>query len=76
MKISVSLPAEDVELLDDHAKRMGLSSRSAVLHQAVGLLRHLELEADYESAWEEWGRSADGKSWSVVDNDGLPDASR
>ena len=75
MKISVSLPAEDVALLDEHARRAGLPSRSAALHQAVLLLRRVELDVDYASAWEEWASSGDEASWENVTADGLPDAS-
>lgn len=71
MKISVSLSSEDVQLLDEHARRAGLPSRSAALHQAVDLLRHVELEADYEGAWDDWESSDDGKSWEAVAGDGL-----
>ena len=69
MKISVSLPAEDVALLDEHARRAGLPSRSAALHQAVLLLRRVELDVDYASAWEEWASSGDEASWENVTAD-------
>jgi Arc/MetJ-type ribon-helix-helix transcriptional regulator len=71
VKISVSLSPEDVRLLDEHARRAGLPSRSAALHEAVDLLRHIELELDYEGAWDEWESSGDGKSWESVTGDGL-----
>ncbi len=38
MKISVSLPDEDVEFLDRYADAQGYASRSAVVHKAVRLL--------------------------------------
>ena len=75
MKISVSLPSEDVQLLDEHARRAGLPSRSAALRQAVLLLRQVELEVDYASAWDEWVSSGNQASWENVTGDGLPDAS-
>jgi len=53
MKVSVSLPGEDVEFLDEYAKRRGYESRSAVVHKAVRLLRGSELSAAYENAWQE-----------------------
>ena len=40
---SVSLPEEDVALVDEHARREGLASRPAAVHQAVRLLRRVEL---------------------------------
>ena len=57
MKVSVSLPDEDVEFLDDYAEAQGLSSRSAVLHKAVRLLRGVELAPAYEDAFASWAAS-------------------
>ena len=76
MKISVSLPAEDVKLLDEHARRAGLPSRSAALRQAVLLLRQVELEVDYASAWDEWVSSGDQDSWENATADGQAHAAR
>ena len=45
MKVSVSLPGDDVEFLDDYATKQGLDSRSAALQRAVRLLRVSELGA-------------------------------
>ena len=39
MKVSVSLPGDDVRFLDEYAKDRGLHSRSAAVHKAVRLLR-------------------------------------
>ena len=39
MKVSVSLPDEDVDFLDTYADTQGFASRSAVVHKAVRLLR-------------------------------------
>ena len=39
MKVSVSLPDDDVEFLDAYARSQGIESRSAVVHKAVRLLR-------------------------------------
>ena len=71
MKLSVSLPADDVAVLDEHARRTGLRSRSAALHQAVRLLRQSGLEEDYASAWDDWEGSGDGPVWEAVTDDGL-----
>ena len=43
MKVSVSLPDEDVDFLDAYASSQGFASRSAVVHKAVRLLRASEL---------------------------------
>lgn len=74
MKLSISLPDEDVELLDEFAERAGLSSRSAAVHHAVRLLRLPDLEDDYASAWDEWEASGDGAAWEASTVDGLADA--
>lgn len=71
MKLSVSLPDEDVEYLDTYADRQGLESRSAALRKAVRLLRASELGAAYEAAWDEWAASDDAEPWSSVTGDGL-----
>ena len=71
MKVSVSLPGEDVEYLDVYAKQQGLESRSAALHRAVRLLRASELPASYESAWEEWDASGHADAWNAAAGDGL-----
>jgi Arc/MetJ-type ribon-helix-helix transcriptional regulator len=77
MKLSVSLPAEDIEFLDAYARNSGVDSRSAALHRAVRLLRATELTGDYEDAWKEWASSDDAAAWDATSPDGLAtDASR
>jgi Arc/MetJ-type ribon-helix-helix transcriptional regulator len=71
MKLSVSLPEEDVEFLDSYASSEGISSRSAVVHKAVRLLRASGLGGAYEDAWLEWTTEDDGVVWDVTVNDGL-----
>ena len=70
MKVSVSLPDEDVEFLDSYAQREGFASRSAVLHTAVRLLRESELGAAYEAAWAEWEAAENGALWEPTAGDG------
>ena len=76
MKISVSLPDEDVATLDDFARAAGLPSRSAALQHAIRLLRLPELERDYEAAWDEWEASGEHAAWSATLADGIVDAAR
>ncbi len=71
MKVSVSLPDEDVEFLDQYAQTQGYDSRSAVVHKAVRLLRVTELGGAYEHAWDEWSESDDAEAWDNVVADGL-----
>jgi len=71
MKVSVSLPDEDVEFLDAYAEAQGYPSRSAALHKAVRLLRASELGPSYEQAWDEWVGGEDSTLWESTTSDGL-----
>lgn len=71
MKISVSLPEEDVQFLDEYAKRLGMASRSAVVQRAVSLLRASGLGPAYAEAWKEWAASGDEERWESAVADGL-----
>ncbi len=71
MKLSVSLPDEDVEFLDAYAAEQGYGSRSAVVHKAVRLLRGAELGAAYEDAFSEWDDSGEAEAWDLTVGDGL-----
>ncbi len=71
MKVSVSLPDEDVEFLDTYAEAQGFPSRSAALHKAVRLLRASELGPAYEQAWDEWLAHDDADLWESTTSDGL-----
>lgn len=72
MKISVSLPIVDVELLDSYAHAHAFASRSATVQHAIDLLRQVELADAYEEAWDEWDSSGEGERWETVTSDGLP----
>jgi Arc/MetJ-type ribon-helix-helix transcriptional regulator len=76
MKLSVSLPDEDVSFLDAYASAQGVESRSAVLHRAVRLLRATELTGAYEDAWDAWASSDDAALWESTTADGVADATR
>jgi Arc/MetJ-type ribon-helix-helix transcriptional regulator len=69
MKVSVSLPDSDVEFLDTYARDQGYGSRSAVLHEAVRLLRAAELGDAYADAWREWSDSGEADLWEPVTGD-------
>ena len=71
MKVSVSLPDDDVEYLDAYVTSQGLASRSAGLKMAVNLLRASELGSDYEAAWGEWAQSGEAELWESTAADGL-----
>jgi Arc/MetJ-type ribon-helix-helix transcriptional regulator len=71
MKVSVSLPDDDVEFLDTYAQSQGIESRSAVVHKAVGLLRSSELGDAYEDAFRSWDEQGEAAAWDVVTADGV-----
>ncbi|WP_066581598.1 ribbon-helix-helix domain-containing protein [Cellulomonas timonensis] len=76
MKLSVSLPDEDVAVLDEYARATGLPSRSAAVRRAVQMLREVDLEDDYAAAWNEWEASGERAAWDGAVGDGLTDAPR
>ena len=71
MKISVSLPEEDVAFVDAYAREHGDISRSAAMHEAVALLRREGLAKQYEAAYLEWEGSEDAALWDSAVGDGL-----
>ena len=71
MKISASLPDEDIAFVDDYCVANQRGSRSAVLHEAISLLRDRGLEADYAAAYEEWVESGDAAFWDAFNGDGI-----
>ncbi len=71
MKVSVSLPDDDVDFLDAYARAQGYGSRSAVVHKAVELLRVGQLSSAYEDAWNTWSDSDDAAAWDAASADGL-----
>jgi Arc/MetJ-type ribon-helix-helix transcriptional regulator len=74
MKVSVSIPDDDVQFLDDYATEHGVASRSAVVQRALSLLRAVELGDDYAAAWADWD-DADGPAWDAAVADGMGKAS-
>jgi Arc/MetJ-type ribon-helix-helix transcriptional regulator len=71
MKVSVSLPEEDIEFLDSYAQTHGIESRSAAVHKAVGLLRAAQLGNAYEEVWASWASADDAAAWDSTITDGL-----
>ena len=71
MKVSVSLPEEDVSFLDAYAESQGIASRSAVVHKAVGLLRASELDPAYEDAFTSWSNEGHADAWDAVAGEGF-----
>ena len=71
MKISVSLPEEDVAFLDAYAQEAEGLSRSAAVHDAIALLRTARLMTDYAQAFDEWIDSGEAAVWDAVVADGM-----
>lgn len=76
MKVSVSLPDEDVAFLDEYAGRTGLASRSAAVHTAIRALQATAMGESYEHAWRESEAGGDADLWDASSGDGLGDATR
>ncbi len=71
MKVSVSLPDDDVEFLDAYASAHAAPSRSAVVQKAIHALRMRDLGDEYRAAWDEWSSSDDAELWDATAGDGL-----
>ena len=54
-----------------YASDTGGASRSAVVHQAIGLLREVALEHAYAAAWDEWASNPDAGPWDATAADGI-----
>ncbi len=70
MKVSISLPDDDIAFVDRYARDHG-TTRSAAIHKAVQMLRQGDLAADYEAATDEWVASGEAELWDAVTSDGL-----
>lgn len=71
MKLSVSLTAEDIEMLDRYISAHGIPSRSAAIQYAIRALPDASLEDAYANAWDEWSSSPDAELWEQTSMDGL-----
>ncbi|HKG03902.1 MAG TPA: ribbon-helix-helix domain-containing protein [Conexibacter sp.] len=71
MKLSVSLPNEDVEFLDAYASAHASPSRSAVVQAAIKALRLRDLGDAYAAAADEWSSGEDADLWDATAGDGL-----
>jgi Arc/MetJ-type ribon-helix-helix transcriptional regulator len=68
VKLSVSIPDDDVAFLDAYASDHALSSRSAVVQRAIVLLRAAQLGPAYAAAWADW---EDEARWDAAVADGI-----
>lgn len=74
MKLSVSLPDDDVEFLDSYVARTPTATRSAAVRHAIELLRAAELEDSYAEAFVDWADHGEQIAWEVTFADGLVEA--
>lgn len=70
LKVSISLPEEDVAFLDQQTLAGAFESRSAAVQAAVKLLRQDGLADAYAQAFAEWSDD-DEQAWDAVNSDGL-----
>lgn len=71
MKVSVSLPRDDIEFLDEETRAGRYPSRSAAMKAAVTVLRQASITDFYAQAWDEWEQSGEDLLWESVVADGL-----
>ena len=67
MKLSISIPEEECEFLDQCVEDGLYPSRSAVVLRALRLLKNADLGAMYGEAFAEWQASAEAADWDGVD---------
>jgi hypothetical protein len=70
VKLSLSIPSDDVAFLDAYAAEHDLGSRSAAMHQAIDALRISALPGSYADAWSEWNGGDDAEAWETAAGDG------
>ncbi|MDA1365896.1 ribbon-helix-helix domain-containing protein [Glycomyces algeriensis] len=74
MKVSLSIPDEDIRFLDNFAREHGIASRSAAVQRSIAMLREVELKEQYKLAMQEWRDSPDAELWERTAGDGITDA--
>lgn len=74
MKVSLSIPDEDIRFLDNFAREHGIASRSAAVQRSIAMLREVELKEQYKLAMQEWRDSPDSELWERTVGDGITDA--
>lgn len=70
VKLSVSVPDDDIAFLDAYAADHRLGSRSAALHHAIRALRLSALPRSYAEAWSDWDADGDAEAWDATAADG------
>jgi Arc/MetJ-type ribon-helix-helix transcriptional regulator len=70
-KVSISLPPEILEFVEQYQQTHQAASRSEVFVEALRLLRERELAEAYRSASQEWEASEDARLWESTVGDEL-----
>jgi len=73
MKVSLSLPEEDVRFLDEQTSLGRYASRSAAAAGAIRTMRSQELTDSYVAAFDEWAASGEAALWEATTADGIDD---
>ncbi len=70
-KVSITLRPDLMRFLETYQTQNRLESRSAVIHQALEMLRSETLAAEYREASQAWDASPDSEIWDRSAGDGL-----
>jgi hypothetical protein len=70
-KISITLRPDLMRFLEIYQTQHALESRSAVIQQALEMLRLEALATEYREASKEWDASPDAAIWDHSSGDGL-----
>ena len=70
-KISLSLPLDDVLFLNEQTSSGRYPTRSAVVANAIKIMRSQELTDSYVTAFDEWATSGEAALWDATSADGL-----
>ena len=71
MKRSVNLTERNDTFISDLLARGRGDSRSALVNEALDLMREKILSSDYAKTLEEWHESGEATAWDVGQADGL-----
>jgi Arc/MetJ-type ribon-helix-helix transcriptional regulator len=74
MKVSVSIPDDDLAFLESQIAEGRFPNRSAAIHGAIRSLRTRHLESQYAEAAKDWRESGEEGAWEVTLADGVDDS--
>lgn len=71
MRLTVSLPESEAEFLRRYQEQHQMASRSAVVAQALKVLREASLVEQYRQADDEWHESGEARVWEATAGEGI-----